>query len=229
MADGIAAEGRGRAYRRRTCAWCCATCSAGWGSRTSPPPGDRRQRRRRAERSEWHSRVRRPAGREGSARHRSRSRRAAAAAAGVRTGWKVQSDRRRPDDTLLAALARTRSSRVCCRSKPGGSRISGCAVRPVRGPTVLRGRQRRRPCSSSVERRPKTGQPVTVGNLPTMFVRVDRAASETPAGRPAGVIGFNVWMTAVDPLFQKAVDEFPRNATASSSICAGTRAGWRRC
>jgi carboxyl-terminal processing protease len=62
--------------------------------------------------------------------------------------------------------------------------------------------------SLSVERRLEPGQPVTVGNLPTMFVRVRSHRVETPAGRPAGVIAFNVWMTAVDPLFQKAVDEF---------------------
>ena len=59
-----------------------------------------------------------------------------------------------------------------------------------------------------IERRVEGGQPVTVGNLPTMFVRVRSERATTPAGRTAGVIAFNVWMTAVDPLFQQAVDEF---------------------
>jgi carboxyl-terminal processing protease len=59
-----------------------------------------------------------------------------------------------------------------------------------------------------IERRVERGQPVTVGNLPTMFVRVRSSRATTPAGRTVGVIGFNVWMTAVDPLFQQAVDEF---------------------
>ena len=60
----------------------------------------------------------------------------------------------------------------------------------------------------ALERRPDEGQPVTVGNLPTMFVRVDSATKRTPAGGTAGVIGFNVWMTAVDSQFQKAMDEY---------------------
>jgi len=57
-------------------------------------------------------------------------------------------------------------------------------------------------------RRPENGQAVTIGNLPTMFVRVESARRRTPAGRTAGVIGFNVWMPAVDAPFQRAIDEF---------------------
>jgi carboxyl-terminal processing protease len=60
----------------------------------------------------------------------------------------------------------------------------------------------------ALERRRDEGQPVTVGNLPTMFVRVESAMQRTPAGATAGVIGFNVWMAAVDAEFQKAVDEY---------------------
>lgn len=57
-------------------------------------------------------------------------------------------------------------------------------------------------------RRPESGEPVMVGSLPTMYVRVDSERRRTPAGATVGVIGFNVWMTAVDLPFQKAVDEF---------------------
>ncbi len=57
-------------------------------------------------------------------------------------------------------------------------------------------------------RRPDAGQPVTIGNLPTMFVRVESARKQTPAGRTAGIIGFNAWMPAVDAPFQRAIDEF---------------------
>ena len=60
----------------------------------------------------------------------------------------------------------------------------------------------------SVERRAESGQPATVGNLPTMFVRVDESEQRTPAGAAVGVIGFNVWMPAVDPLFASAVERF---------------------
>ena len=44
---------------------------------------------------------------------------------------------------------------------------------------------------------------MTVGSLPTMFVRVtSSAARRRPADGKAGVIGFNVWMAAVDREFQ---------------------------
>ncbi len=60
----------------------------------------------------------------------------------------------------------------------------------------------------TLERWPDQGQPVTVGSLPTMFVRVDSARRRTPGGATAGVIAFNVWMPAVDARFQKAMDDF---------------------
>ena len=60
----------------------------------------------------------------------------------------------------------------------------------------------------SLERRPEQGEPVTVGSLPTMFVRVESERKQTPGGKTAGVIRFNVWMAAVDALFQQAVDRF---------------------
>jgi carboxyl-terminal processing protease len=60
----------------------------------------------------------------------------------------------------------------------------------------------------ALERRPDVGQPVTVGNLPTMFVRVENERRQTPRGGTAGIIRFNVWMTAVDGPFQRAMDEY---------------------
>jgi carboxyl-terminal processing protease len=129
------------------------------------------------------------------------------AAAGVRTGWKLRSIDGTTTGTLLASLPDTLAPRlmqveawrlVQMRLRgPSGSRA---ALSFENGSGAI--------VALSVERRLEPGQPVTVGNLPTMFVRVRSHRVETPAGRPAGVIAFNVWMTAVDPLFQKAVDEF---------------------
>ena len=59
----------------------------------------------------------------------------------------------------------------------------------------------------SLVRRPEQGNPVTVGNLPTMYVRVEKGKASTPSGATAGVIKFNVWMAAVDAQFQQAIDE----------------------
>ena len=55
-------------------------------------------------------------------------------------------------------------------------------------------------------RRPETGEPVTVGHLPTMFVRVASERRQLEGSLAAGVIRFNVWMAAVDREFQKAMD-----------------------
>ena len=60
----------------------------------------------------------------------------------------------------------------------------------------------------SVARSAEPGQPVTVGSLPTMFVRTSSALVDTPEGHKAGVIRFNVWMTAVNGAFQDAMDRF---------------------
>jgi len=64
------------------------------------------------------------------------------------------------------------------------------------------------PVQVSLRRRTESGSPVTVGNLPTMYVRVDHEKKVTPSGGTAGVIKFNVWMTAVDAEFQRAMDQF---------------------
>ena len=47
-----------------------------------------------------------------------------------------------------------------------------------------------------------TGESVTLGNLPTLRVRVDGRELTTPAKRHVGVITFNLWMTVIDnPIF----------------------------
>ena len=129
------------------------------------------------------------------------------AAAGVRTGWKLRSIDGALVSTLLASLPETLEPRLLqveawrlAHLRLRGPSGSPAAVSFEDGSGAV--------VQMSVDRRLESGQPVTVGNLPTMFVRVRSHRAETPAGRPAGVIGFNVWMTAVDPLFQKAVDEF---------------------
>jgi carboxyl-terminal processing protease len=63
----------------------------------------------------------------------------------------------------------------------------------------------------SVGRQTEKGLPVKVGSLPTMFVRVVDEEKQTPAGRKAGFIGFNVWMAPVDGPFARAVDKYRSN------------------
>ena len=63
------------------------------------------------------------------------------------------------------------------------------------------------PVKVALVRRTEHGSPVTVGNLPTMYVRVEHEKKPTPTGGTAGVIKFNVWMATVDAEFQQAMDE----------------------
>lgn len=59
-----------------------------------------------------------------------------------------------------------------------------------------------------VTRSEETGQTVAFGNLPPIQVRVESMELMTPRKRRVGLIGFNIWMPAVDAPFAQAVDKF---------------------
>jgi carboxyl-terminal processing protease len=129
-----------------------------------------------------------------------------AAAAGVRTGWQVTAIDGRAVTGLVRGLpegserlARLEAWRVV------QGRLRGVPHSTV---SVSFADAAGRPVTQSIVRRPEVGQPVTVGSLPTMYVRVRSERRQTPAGRAAGVIKFNVWMTAVNGPFERAVEEF---------------------
>lgn len=129
-----------------------------------------------------------------------------AAAAGVRPGWQLLSIDSRPVTELLAALPPTMPERLrhveawrMVETRVRGPRGSRAALMFDNGTGDV---------GVAVERRGESGQPATVGNLPTMFVRVGGAERRTAGGATVGVIGFNVWMPAVDPLFAQAVERF---------------------
>ena len=130
-----------------------------------------------------------------------------AAAAGVKTGWIVQAIGGTESASLLKEITDGVSPQV---AQVEAWRI---AVTRLRGPantaadvTFVDGAGA--VVKKNIQRRFDTGEPVTVGTLPTMFVRVTSSTAATPRGAKAGVIGFNVWMTAVDREFQSAIDRF---------------------
>jgi carboxyl-terminal processing protease len=130
-----------------------------------------------------------------------------ARAAGVKAGWVVQAIGGTDTSALLKGITETASSQV---AQVEAWRL---AVTRLRGPadtpaeiTFLDGTGAT--VKKSLQRRFDTGEPVTVGSLPTMFVRVSSSVATTPRGGKAGVIGFNVWMTAVDREFQIAIDRY---------------------
>jgi carboxyl-terminal processing protease len=134
-----------------------------------------------------------------------------AAAAGVRPGWRLLSIEGMPAAELLSRLPDAMPDRL---RQVEAWRLVENRVRGPRGSrTALMFEDGTRDLAVAVERRPDTGQPATVGNLPTMYVRFDAMEQRTPGGASVGVIAFNVWMPAVDAMFQRAIDRF-RNADA---------------
>ena len=136
-----------------------------------------------------------------------------AEAAAVRTGWRVTA----VDGTRLADLLAPLHEAAAGSGAADDERVRALEVwRRVRG--LLSGAEGSTvnvtfddgggaTVTRAITRAPAQGQPVTVGNLPTMYVRVTNDTRKTPAGRTAGVVGFNVWMAAVDRPFQLAIDE----------------------
>ena len=129
------------------------------------------------------------------------------AAAGVRPGFRVTAIGSARVADLLRALPEGAHERLL---NVEGWRIAESRLRGPAGSTadVTFENGDGTPVTLAIDRRAEAGQPVTVGNLPTMFVRVDNERRRTPAGGSAGVIRFNVWMAAVDAPFQRAVDEY---------------------
>jgi carboxyl-terminal processing protease len=130
-----------------------------------------------------------------------------AAKIGVRPGWAIQAVGTSDIAGLIQGIGEAASPQV---AQVEAWRL---AVTQLRGPadsstevTFLDGSNT--PVKLSVPRRAETGVPVAVGSLPLMFVRVSSSLAATPRGGKAGVIGFNVWMTAVDREFQAAMDRY---------------------
>jgi carboxyl-terminal processing protease len=130
-----------------------------------------------------------------------------AAKAGVRPGWKLLSIGGKPIADALRNLPQTTDQRL---RGLQAWRIAQSRLRGGDGSFVeLRFDDGTTPdgVKVTVEREREQGLPVKVGSLPQMYVRVLDESRKTPRGRSAGIIGFNVWMAAVDAPFAKAVDK----------------------
>ncbi len=143
------------------------------------------------------------------------------ASSAVRPGWRVDAIAGTPMADVLRRLREEHRARPDASAAPPEAagdrllnveawRIAQTRLRGSVGSTVDVAFENGQgaPVKLSLERRPEKGEPVTVGSLPTMFVRVESEQKQTPGGKTAGVIRFNVWMAAVDALFQQAVDRF---------------------
>jgi carboxyl-terminal processing protease len=130
-----------------------------------------------------------------------------AAAAGLKPGWRLTAIGTAQVADLLRTLSEGASERLL---NVEAWRIAESRLRGPAGSTadVTFENGDGKPVTLAIQRRAETGRPVTVGNLPTMFVRVENERRQTPRGGTAGIIRFNVWMTAVDGPFQRAMDEY---------------------
>jgi carboxyl-terminal processing protease len=130
-----------------------------------------------------------------------------AAAAGVRPGWVVQHIGSVDVSSIVGTVADGPSMRLAQLHawRKGVSYLRGRPDSAV-DITFLDGSNAS--VTKSIRRSPEQGAAVTVGNLPTMYVRVSSFPARTPSGKSAGVIGFNVWMTPVNGPFQQAIDTF---------------------
>jgi carboxyl-terminal processing protease len=132
-----------------------------------------------------------------------------AAAAGVRSGWKLLSLDGMPAAELLKRLPEGMPERL---RQMEAWRLVETRIRGPRGSrAALMFDDGSRDVGVSVERKAEAGQPATVGNLPTMFVRTEAEERRTPRGAVVGIIRFNVWMPSVDAFFSKAVDRFRKS------------------
>jgi len=129
-----------------------------------------------------------------------------AAAAGVKPGWVLRTIDGTAMSTVLAAVDQALPPRLLNVEawRAAENRLRGPSGSVVRLGFDAAGDQ---PVVLSVTRQAETGEPATIGNLPTFHVRLESERRPTPAGRPAGIIRFNVWMPAVDARFQQAIDE----------------------
>jgi carboxyl-terminal processing protease len=132
-----------------------------------------------------------------------------AAASLVRPGWRIVEIGSKPVADLLRTLPEAEPGQAARHQQVEAWRIAQMHLRGPAGSKVDvafekgHGEVER----VTLPRRLEQGVPVTVGNLPTMYVRLQKQKRATPSGAAAGVIAFNVWMTAIDAQFQRAMDE----------------------
>ena len=131
-----------------------------------------------------------------------------AAAAGVRTGWTLDSVATFSSRTLAPALAHltTEDER-----REAILRIPRTVARLLDGPAGSRvdvtfGDAADARVTHALTRRATPGEPIRFGNLPVFVAHATHERHPAPGGGCVGVIRFNVWMTPLLPALDRAVD-----------------------
>lgn len=131
-----------------------------------------------------------------------------AGAAGVRRGWIVSAvDDVRVHD--LVAAAREAETRVNLGNLVWARLQNALQGQPGTDCTVEFLDVANRPVTLVLTRRPFPGEPVKLGNLPTLFARFASSQASVPeSGVTVGIIWFNFWMVPLVRQLDLAIDEF---------------------
>lgn len=131
----------------------------------------------------------------------------AAARAGVRPGWIVDSVGRfsaaRARRTIAEPHGLTRRELVTMIPQGAASQLAGASGSSVEAVFTD---EDGRPRTVEMMREPLPGVPVRFGNLPTMFVEVGHRIRPLASGGCAGVIRLSVWMLPATAQLDSAVD-----------------------
>jgi carboxyl-terminal processing protease len=131
-----------------------------------------------------------------------------AAAAGVRPGWTIERigvNRLEAALARLAALGETERRIAVTRFTYAVNAYLGGPAGSVAKLALLDGTDRA--VVLDVQRRPRPGEPVRFGNLPTFFTVFEHERLAVQGGGCVGVIRFSVWMLPVAAAFDRALDD----------------------
>ena len=149
-----------------------------------------------------------------------------AAAAGVKPGWRLLSLDAMPVADLLGRLPSTMPDRL--RQVEVWRMIENRAARAAGSQASLMFDDGHHDIGIAIERRAESGQPATVGNLPTMYVRVDQEERRTPRGAQGRGHSFQRLDAGRRSAVPAGHRPIPQPPAASSSTCAAIPAAWRR-
>jgi carboxyl-terminal processing protease len=132
----------------------------------------------------------------------------AAQAAGVRAGWTLESAGEMTEARIRQALARLPAAADPRRFASYASQSMEGALEGAAGDTVrarFHDGEGRAVDAALVLRKPE-GRMATLGNLPPILARVETERVPLGDGREVGVIRFPIWLPAIAPELDRAVD-----------------------
>lgn len=131
----------------------------------------------------------------------------AAAAAGVKSGWILEAiDGERLAETLKGLRKGVSEQKAKVLAWSAVEHALRGAPDSVARLAFLD--ERDRPVTLSLRRKPETGEPVSLGNLPKLFAHSEFETLRSPGGLAVGYLHFNMWMLPAAMAVNQAMEEF---------------------